>query len=208
MRGVSFDLDGTLASVGWRRVRLWRGLLDAPAVLGAYEPAVRALRGTRALDLHAALVSELVRRSRRPEAEVQAALARWIEGAWPRLYADASPSPALRAALDAVDAAGLPRVVVSDHGALDKLAAMGLSGFAAVIDCGALGAYKPAPDGLWAAAATLGIPASELLHVGDRWDTDGLAAARAGCEFLHIRDVHRLTARLGAGLGSKDGRSP
>lgn len=183
---LSFDLDGTLASVRWRRLGLWRGLLAWPRIIGAYEPAVRALRGRREPRWHEALVQEVMARSGEPEARVRRALDEVIGQAWPRLFAGARPAPAVRALLHAADEAGLPRVVVSDHAALDKLAAMGLGGWAAVIDCSAMGALKPLPDGLWAAAAAVGVPASRVLHVGDRWDTDGRAAAAAGCGFLHV----------------------
>ena len=62
-------------------------------------------------------------------------------------------------------------------------------GFSVVISCRTLGALKPLPDGLHAAASQLGVPVSELLHVGDRWDTDGRAAAAAGCHFRHIDEI-------------------
>jgi phosphoglycolate phosphatase/putative hydrolase of the HAD superfamily len=78
--------------------------------------------------------------------------------------------------------------VVSDQPALDKLDALGLRGWAAVVDCTRLGALKPHPDGLRAALCALGCTASRALFVGDRWDSDGRAAALAGCAFLHIDD--------------------
>lgn len=189
MRALTFDLDGTLASVRWRRLGLWRAFLASPAVLGAYEPAVRALRGRRFADLPGALETEVCARSGKAPEEVSAALASAIGTVWPTLFAGARPASEVQWLLDAADDAGLPRVVVSDHPSLDKLAAMGLGGWTAVVDCTALGALKPLPDGIWAAAAALGIPPSEILHVGDRWDTDGGAAAAAGCAFLHISQI-------------------
>lgn len=190
IRALSFDLDGTLAEVRWRRLGLWRQLLRWPRVIGAYEPAVRALRGRRLEDGEAALVEEIALRSGEPAARVREALEQTFARAWPRLFAGARAPAGVIALLAEADRRGLPRAVVSDHPALDKLQAMGIGGWSAVIDCGALGAYKPLPDGLQAAAAQLGVRAGELLHVGDRWDTDGLAAAAAGCAFLHVDRLH------------------
>lgn len=198
MQALSFDLDGTLAEVRWRRLGLWRAFLRWPRVLGAYEPAVRALRGQRHPDGPAALEEELIRRSGEPRARVREAMREAMDQTWPRLFAGAEVPPAVRALLDACDAAGVPRAVVSDHAAIDKLDALGLGGWSAVIDCSALGAYKPLPDGLWSAAAQLGVPMSGLLHVGDRWDTDGRAAAAAGCPFLHIDQLRAMARRAGA----------
>lgn len=196
MRAVTFDLDGTLAEVRWRRLGLWRGFLAWPRVLGAYEPAVRALRGRRLPDWERALVAEVAARSGEPEERVAPVLREQIGRRWPALFAGARALAEVRALVDACDRTGVPRAVVSDHAALDKLAAMGLGGWAAVVDCSALGALKPLPDGLWAASAQLGVPPSEILHVGDRWDTDGAAAAAAGCAFAHVSGLGPVRERL------------
>ena len=96
---------------------------------------------------------------------------------------------AAAALIAALDEAGIPRALVSDYPGLDKLEGMGLAGFPVVVSCRTLGALKPLPDGLYAAASQLGVPVSQLLHVGDRWDTDGAAAAAAGCLFRHIDQI-------------------
>ena len=195
-QALSFDLDGTLASVRWRRIGLWRGFLREPRILGAYEGAVRALRGVRALDWQSALIAEVSQRSGEEPAKVAEVLDAQIGRAWPALFEGARVPEAVAALLRAADAAGIPRVVVSDHAAVDKLSHMGLTGWAAIIDCSALGALKPLPDGILAAAATLGVRPAAILHVGDRWDTDGLAAAAAGCGFLHT-DADDLVGAAG-----------
>ena len=84
-------------------------------------------------------------------------------------------------------------MVVSDYPARIKLRAMGLS-FDLVVDCRALGALKPLPDGLHVAAALTGASPSQTLFIGDRWDTDGEAAAAFGARFLPVSALSPFAA--------------
>ena len=105
-----------------------------------------------------------------------------------------------------VDRRGIPRVVVSDYPAMGKLDQMGLDGWVGIIDCRELGAFKPLPDGLWAAAALLGVRPGQILHVGNRWETDGGAAEAAGCRFVHVDELP-LSGGAGnhASIAGRDG---
>lgn len=188
-RAFTFDLDGTLARVGWRKVRMWRGFLAHPAELLAWSPVLESLRGARWPDVMAEAARRVAVRTRRDPEGVAAVLNAEIDGRWPDLFRGAVVPAPIAALLRAVDDRGLPRAVVSDYPALDKLEGLGLGGWVAVVDCRALGALKPLPDGIAAAAAILGISAGEIVHVGDRWETDGLAAARAGARFLHVEQI-------------------
>ena len=86
-----------------------------------------------------------------------------------------------------------------------KLAALGRGGAFEAVFCGeAVGRIKPSPATLGAAMDALGVPADRLLPIGDRADTDGVAAAAIGCRtailgrefasFFELRD--RLCAEL------------
>ena len=189
VEAVTFDLDGTLAEVARRRLRMWPALLAHPRVMGAYGSAFASLRGRRVPDAQSAVAAEVAARTGVPEARVATILAAEIDGRWTRLFRGAPVPAPVAGLLRAIDERGLPRAVVSDYPALDKLDGLGLGGFAVAIDCRALGALKPLPDGLWAAAAQLGSAPARTLHVGDRWDTDGEAAARAGFRFIHVEDL-------------------
>ena len=186
---VSFDLDGTLAEIRWRKLHMWPAMMRHPRIMAALSPAIAARRGQRIVDLDAAIAADIAAAVGAPPEQVAAVMKAELDGRWPQLFAGAAVPGPVAAMLRACDAAGLPRVVVSDHPPLDKLAAMGLTGWSAATSCRALGALKPLPDGLLATAAQLGIPPSALLHIGDRWETDGLAAAAAGCPFLHIDQI-------------------
>ena len=109
--------------------------------------------------------------------------------------------------MDAIGARRLPMVVVSDYTTEHKLRALGISDrFEAAIEGVRLGYVKPRPELFSRAADKLGIPASALLHIGDREDTDGAGARAAGCQVRIIRpgpqDLRAL-AREVSSLGSQ-----
>jgi FMN phosphatase YigB (HAD superfamily) len=186
---VSFDMDGTLAEVHRRQLRMWPGLLRYPRALGALKGGFDAWRGRRCLELDAAVIEDLHRQRRISRRSLQGALSEELDGRWPGLFRGAPLLPPAAALLDALTQRGIPVGLVSDHPGLEKLAGMGLS-MPVVISARALGALKPLPDALHALACQLGVPVSQLLHVGDRWDTDGHAAATAGCAFLHVDEIN------------------
>lgn len=188
---VTFDLDGTLADTGPPRLGMWPGLLRNPRVLLGWPAAMDAQRGARMPDPRAAAVAELAARIGAPPDRVDRVIAREIDTRWPALYRHAPVPPGVGALLAEVRRRGLPVAIVSDYPGLAKLEAMGLEA-ARVIDCRALGGLKPFPDGLLAAAAQLGVRPDHLLHVGDRPDTDGRAAAACGARFALVDELRHM----------------
>jgi len=87
--------------------------------------------------------------------------------------------------LDLFAARGLRQVVASDYEAAHKLEALGLAGrFEALFSGEALGHLKPSPEIFRHMSAELGVPPGRILHLGDRPETDGIAASKAGCRVL------------------------
>jgi len=209
IRAVSFDLDGTLYATGAHKLRLLPHLLPQLALIRAWSAAVRALRGQRADDLSREVAAGIARRLGVGEDEAAARLWFFLDKTWIPALRPAHVLPGLGDALALLDARGLPRAVASDHAAEAKLAALGLGGgWRAVLAAEALGALKPLPDVLQAAAAALGCPPGALLHVGDRADTDGDAARAAGARYLCVLDERGSTASLPARLAALlDGRA-
>ena len=80
--------------------------------------------------------------------------------------------------------------LVSDYPAREKLLALNAAElFDAVIANGETDRpyrLKPSPEPFLMAATALNIPSSQCLVLGDRDNTDGLAAQRAGMAFRHI----------------------
>ena len=171
---VSFDVDGTLYSDRFLKAQV--------ALEAIRQGLVRPLR-----DLH--------RFSRRA---VAARAAGRLDPAWEsdvpvRLEAEARLLlPVIRRRGPRAGAADLltrlrPRtlIAVSDFDAEAKLEALGLRHhFDHTYAAERYGALKPDPAVFRAALADLGIAPSTLLHVGDRPDTDGLAARAAGARAL------------------------
>jgi HAD superfamily hydrolase (TIGR01549 family) len=60
--------------------------------------------------------------------------------------------------------------------------------FSITTSCEASGALKPSPRPFLQIANSWGIAPSQLLVVGDRSDTDGAAAKRAGMDFVRISE--------------------
>lgn len=203
---ISFDLDGTLASMGGPRLATLPRALSRPFVrhLG---PAYEALRGRRHPDLGPALAQALRQRLGPGGALREADVDDFLARDWPAAYRHARCPAALLTLIRAIDQRGLPRLVLSDHPATGKLRALGLpelrpERWALLVDAGAYGALKPWPDALRAAAAGLGVPVGGVLHIGDRPETDGAMAAAAGAGFLPVQDragLATLTRQLASG---------
>ena len=172
---VSFDVDGTLYGDGLLRARI------------ALE-AIRRLNPSSLRDLY--------------RFDKRAVAARAAGGALDRSWASTIPVrleaearlllPVIRRRGPRAGAADLltrlrPRtlIAVSDFDAEAKLEALGLRHhFDHTYAAERYGALKPDPTVFRAALADLGIAPSTLLHVGDRPDTDGLAARAAGARAL------------------------
>jgi FMN phosphatase YigB (HAD superfamily) len=106
------------------------------------------------------------------------------------------PRPGAETALAALAGAGLTQVAFSDYEAEPKVRALGLARHFAGFYAGERdGRPKPSPAVLGRIAREHGLGAAAMLHVGDRVDTDGAAAAAFGCRALILgRDFRDLAS--------------
>lgn len=190
---VLFDVDGTLytQSLVRRRMlaRLAHDMLLHPVqgtrtarFLQAYRSSQERLRTDEICTGERTQLTLACAAAGLTEQEAQKIVEKWMETLPLDLIAKAA-RPGLIYFLDAAKARGIRCGVVSDYPAEAKLAAMGIRRyFSAVISPGskAVRRFKPAPDGIQAALAQLGVPVSEAVYVGDRGDVDAEAAGRAG----------------------------
>ena len=203
---VTWDLDGTLYATGPHRRRLALRLLPQLPLIRAWQEAVGTCRRAPGADLPRQIAARTAERLGCAEEEAEARLWFFLERTWIPALRSAHVPPAVQAALTLLDARGVPRAVASDHPAWGKLRALGLAeGWQAVLDGETVGALKPAPELILAAAQALGVAPAHLLHVGDRTDTDGAAAEAAGARFLHAIDGGRpLPERLADALDGRE----
>jgi FMN phosphatase YigB (HAD superfamily) len=190
---VSIDVDGTLYDIRLQRAFLLPYLLRHPLLLPAYPRVVASVRGERHEDLRGELARRLGEEVGANPDRARQVIDQVVHGALPATLGPHSRMRGLVSALEALDREGIPRAVLSDYPAERKLHNMDLSeGWAALICCEDLGALKPLPDGLKAAAEAMGLPPDRVLHIGDREDTDGEMARAAGAPCLILgRDFTR-----------------
>jgi FMN phosphatase YigB (HAD superfamily) len=107
------------------------------------------------------------------------------------LYARLLPSigmlPGVNGLLDWFDEQSVPQVIFSDYRPSTKLSALHLDGrFQSIFAGEDLGHLKPSPTVFRNIIEQLGITPAELLHIGDRPDTDGAAASEVGFQVAII----------------------
>ncbi|QXG77471.1 HAD family hydrolase [Modestobacter sp. L9-4] len=191
-------------------------LYPQAAYLAGAAAAVGAAAGTAGLDgdaVHAALVAELAAGSDTGGTIDRALLAAGVApGELPALLPplvaaftghrpDRLPTyPGVEAALTAL-AAAAPLACLTD-GAPEiqraKLAGTGLDRLLPLVvlsdSLGGRATRKPAPAGLLAVAARLGVPADRLLMIGDRPGKDVAVAAAVGARAIRVRQGEYATA--------------
>ncbi|MEE2752186.1 MAG: HAD family hydrolase [Myxococcota bacterium] len=205
MQGVTFDVDGTLYDSWAQHLRAVPYLWRSPRIVASFRRQFESLRGERFEDFRAELHQRIAQDLRFELPIVEAAVQQAMYENWPASFSNQTPLPGLADLLEAIDAAGIPRAIISDNPSLAKLKAMGIAeGWAAIVDCSALGALKPLPDGLQAASEHMNIAPDRLVHIGDRDNTDGEMARALGAGFLlrgtAWNSLKELTAELGLAL--------
>ena len=181
---VSWDLDGTLYALEpvvkafkrhilrdlfswriwatlragfslWRRLSTMRKVRDRGGVEGLPKPA--------------------------DETNVKLRMAQWHSDA----VSDVGAQPGLTALIKAIQDAGRRQIVITDYEAGGKLDALKLPiTFERVYEGEVLGAIKPSPQLFKTILNDLDIEPHALLHIGDRDESDGVAARSAGCQVL------------------------
>ena len=189
-----WDVDGTLYRQAPLRAailreftrRYWKrpleGLVQA-RILAAHRRALEHLRtgdpGSFSAAAHFDLTCQF---SGRRSHQVRDCLAEWFEEV-PLTILPHCARPGLTGLLKALLLRRVPLAVFSDYEPRRKIAALGLSGYFALM-CSAsdsgIRTLKPNPRGLQAVLSRMGVDPSEAVYIGDRPELDALAARRAG----------------------------
>jgi len=193
IKGVVFDLDGTLYALRGQKLRMSLILWKSLGLLRRVSAARGALRGREFASgaaLRGAFYQELARRSDQDPQRV----AEWFETQfYPAfiqvLRTNAQVRSGLRRLLTRLIAKGTRIAVVSDYGWVpERLEALQIDPdlFDATYSAEDFGVLKPSPIPLLSLARRWGMGPKSIVVVGDREDLDAACATAAGMRFLGV----------------------
>lgn len=183
---VSWDIDGTMYDLDILMAQFKRDLVRRMFSLewvGAWRDFIRLLRFKLYMDRV---------RKRAGTYEVGSVPNReFIEATQDEMYGrilgEIGRLPGVLDLMEWFQDQGLKQVVFSDYRPSTKLDALGVGGvFEAVYAGEDIGHLKPSPIPFRHILAEQGIEPHQLLHIGDRADTDGLAAPEVGFQVALI----------------------
>lgn len=181
IKAVSWDVDGTIYDLPLMKAHMRR-----MALRSALRSPLSVIREQRALARLRRAMNR-VRRSGGDLASLELTDDRaWLSELEERWYVEAirrtGPRPSVPMLLFYLMTRPLRQVVLSDYASATKLEALELTKyFERTFSGEEVGALKPSARVFEHVIAELGIQPNELLHIGDRKDTDG-AAALLGCQ--------------------------
>jgi len=195
VRAWLVDLDGTLYAAAPVRLAMAGELLlghwTALSVLRVFRQEQERLRGEIGPfdNPYRTQIQRTAERTHRSTETVEILVAEWMHrrpGRWLWSFRRRSLLTQIRD----FRAHGGRTALVSDYPAAAKLTALRAADcFDVVVASGewpGLTQLKPSPEGYLTAAAELGVAPAECLVLGDREDTDGEAARRAGIRFIQV----------------------
>jgi len=186
VRVVSWDIDGTLYDLHQFMAALKGDLLKRVLRLQWYSVLVDLSRLVR-FKIHMDKV-----RKGAPEYRVGTLEGRDTIGlTMAKLYAELLPDLGLlqgvRELLDWIESTGRMQIVFSDYRQSTKLQALEVSAYFAYVFAGEdIGYLKPSPLAFHEIIEQLRIEPDQMLHIGDRTDTDGAAAPEVGFQVAII----------------------
>lgn len=201
IKAIIVDVDGTLyRQNAMRRKMLWRLLqmclreprhgVQTICALQSYRHAQERLRSIS--DEGLSLPQEQLRLASEQSGTsfefMSECVNRWIERE-PLELLLATRREGVTDFLQAAVSSGLRLAVFSDYPAIDKLHALGLSGFFELVVSAQdpdVQAFKPNPRGLEVTLGRLGVSAHEAVYIGDRPETDAVAARLAGISCIIV----------------------
>lgn len=194
VRAVTFDLDGTLySSSAMRRRYLFRNLfrMRPVRVIRRVRDELRGRVFDTGDDFFAAQHAAVAARLECSEAEAARVFDEMLSGRLCDVLDRIGPRSDARQALERAQLSGLKVGVISDYAVDDKLRALGLDEvpWAARVAADAVGALKPHPRAWQVAAEAMGVAPEEIVHVGDREDTDLHGAEVAGARGVLLDTV-------------------
>ena len=193
VKAVSFDFGQTLADFDHEflaqrvaergaELDLERALADTPAAWLAYGAAKR--RGAEGKEGWCAFTARLLEQAvHPPDRALLDDLVNWLWTEQPTKNLWRRPVPGMFELVRDLVVAAIPVAIVSNsEGRLAELVAEidPYASFGVIADSGKLGFEKPDPRIFRFAAERIGVEPSDLVHVGDAWETDVRGALDVG----------------------------
>jgi phosphoglycolate phosphatase/putative hydrolase of the HAD superfamily len=216
VRGVVFDVDGTLYSQFRLRLRMSLRMLAegvthpnrfkaAWKMVSKFRSAQETLRrsGKQLPGLAHEQIRMAAESSGFDEDEVQRTVSFWMETV-PLKTIPKCAHRNLHAMIEGLSRSGLKIGVFSDYPCEKKLQALGIRELMHAALCStdaSVGAFKPHPAGFRVVAESLGLRPGEVLYVGDRVEVDAEGAKASGMKSAIIRKG-ALRVRDGVVYGS------
>jgi phosphoglycolate phosphatase/putative hydrolase of the HAD superfamily len=193
-RLLIFDVDGTLYDQQRLRRRMAMALaahylprpwkLSDLSVLSAFRKEREKNRDLAVDNLEQAQYEWCSLKTGVPADRVRKLVSSWMFD-FPLRYLQECVFPGLQELFTGSVELGIPVAVLSDYPAEEKLRVMGLKAdFVVSATQPEVNCLKPAPGGLTYIAGHYGLNPQQCIYIGDRLDTDGEAAERAGMNFL------------------------
>jgi FMN phosphatase YigB (HAD superfamily) len=192
--GVIFDLDGTLYRMRW--------FLRPALALRLFPYCFRLSRFLKIRDRFSGvemgsrdtLIDAVARELAIVERKPASAMRTWILEAFYPAFAAVMPlmrqsRHGVNDVLRSLRERGVRLAVLSDYGMIpERLAFLDIdrSFFDLFVSSEAAGALKPCPRPFAETAAQWGLAPAQVVVIGDRCDTDGAGAKRAGMHFIRI----------------------
>jgi HAD superfamily hydrolase (TIGR01549 family) len=197
VKGIIFDLDGTLYRMPWYMkplitLKLFPHCLRLPIYMSVRDKFAGKDMGTGEA-LMSALAQSL---SKKIRGSTPARMRQWIYDDFYRCFESVMPlftgsRPGLADTLAGLREKHVRLAVLSDFNRVaERLSKLEIdtSLFDIIEAAEKTGSLKPSPLPFTGIAETWGIPAEHILVIGDRHDTDGIAAEKAGMQFLQLND--------------------
>ncbi|MDR2144375.1 MAG: HAD family hydrolase [Treponema sp.] len=207
IRGVAFDLDGTLYANYKLNIRLiplvfrqWalvsgfarvRGLLHRTAATegqsgdSRFQPGPELSTPPSFYDVQAALLAERLKTN--PQS-VKEKIDRFIYRDWEKCFVRIKPFPHVAETLGSLKASGFRLGLLSDFPPRKKLELLGLDGFFDVVfSTEEFGVLKPNPAPFVKLASAMGLPPKDILYVGNSPHYDIIGAKKAGMKTALLR---------------------
>ena len=197
IKGIIFDLDGTLYKMKWFMKPLLTIILFPRMLLLPRYISIRKLFAGKEMEngdkLLYAMAEKLAERcgKHKPERTLI-----WINNNFYKAFDCVMPllrgsRHGLINTLESLKEKGYKLAVLSDFGHVkQRLSGLGIptSLFDNIASCEEEGSLKPCIKSLLAIADSWQVQSSDILVIGDRDDTDGIAASKAGMAFIKISD--------------------